>query len=304
MRKTGCCGLLILLVAGPTHAAAGDVTIGRYSVISATPATDQRDPLETVVRVTFPPYVRDVGGAIDYLLVRSGYRLADPIAAGEGQAILLRRTLPETQRRLGPMPLRSALKTLAGEAYWLVEDPVHRLVAFEVTDGYRQFLPPRPALLPNDQGAGLPPSSPPADTTAPVETTPLSTSDAEPVPPSPSLQPTNPVVQSESSPAESPTTPAQYGPTKRGDSLGSVTEALLPNPDYTINQRMLAVFERNPTAFRRLRGISNMNLLREGEYLIAPDAHQLGRHSREQALREVICQYQLWQNPTLQGEAK
>ena len=39
--------------------------------------------------------------------------------------------LPEVHRQLGPMSLQQALETLAGPAFQLVEDPVHRLVAFE-----------------------------------------------------------------------------------------------------------------------------------------------------------------------------
>ncbi len=39
--------------------------------------------------------------------------------------------LPAVHRSLGPMTLRDALKTLAGPAFNLVQDPVHRLITFE-----------------------------------------------------------------------------------------------------------------------------------------------------------------------------
>jgi type IV pili sensor histidine kinase/response regulator len=39
--------------------------------------------------------------------------------------------LPEAHRSLGPMSLQHALETLAGPAFRLVEDPLHRLVSFE-----------------------------------------------------------------------------------------------------------------------------------------------------------------------------
>ena len=71
MRKPGLCGLLLILAAGQAHAASGDVPVGRYSVVAPVPRSDQSDPLETIVRLTFPPYVKDVGGAVDYLLARS-----------------------------------------------------------------------------------------------------------------------------------------------------------------------------------------------------------------------------------------
>jgi type IV pili sensor histidine kinase/response regulator len=39
--------------------------------------------------------------------------------------------LPDAHRSLGPMPLQTALETLTGPAFRLVEDPVHRLLTFE-----------------------------------------------------------------------------------------------------------------------------------------------------------------------------
>ena len=72
-----------------------------------------------------------VSEAIAALLAASGYRLADSQAAGPDRETLLALPLPESHRDLGPMPLRLALATLAGPAFVLVEDPVHRLVSFE-----------------------------------------------------------------------------------------------------------------------------------------------------------------------------
>ena len=91
----------------------------------------QQDPLAAVVRTTLAPSVVRVGEAIDALLAPSGYRLADSQAARPDREMLLALPLPESHRELGPMPLRLALATLAGPAFVLVEDPVHRLVSFE-----------------------------------------------------------------------------------------------------------------------------------------------------------------------------
>lgn len=278
-------GLGGLLLAGLAYAGPGDVMAGRYTVVAPVPTADQRDPLETIVRVTLPPHIRDVGGAVDYLLVRSGYRLADAMAAGESQLILLRRPLPESQRTLGPMPLRRALETLAGEAFWLVEDPVHRLVAFEVTDGYRPLMK--------------------AAAVAAREMPPLA-SEAIVIP---LAEPEEPPMGGITTMAERPnegraalaTPPASYGPTGRGDGLGSVTQVLAPDPAYSINQRMLAVFERNPHAFGKTDGSPNMNLLRAGEQLMAPDAAALDRYSRKEAALEVARQYQAWQKAINKG---
>ena len=285
MRKPGLCGLLLILAAGQAHAASGDVPVGRYSVVAPVPRADQSDPLETIVRLTFPPYVKDVGGAVDYLLARSGYRLADAMAAGEAQLILLRRPLPESQRTLGPVSLRRALETLGGEAFWLIEDPVHRLVAFDVADDYRALLQAPPVAI--------------HQTAAPAAGAPTVL---------PLAERAEPPIEALASPADpvggAQAAPATYGPTTRGDTLGSITQMLVPDQSHILAQRMLAVFERNPQAFGKLGGAPNMNLIHAGAVLAAPDADAIGRVGPDEARREVARQHQAWQRAILKGGVK
>ena len=110
---------------------ASDIQVGRYSLFATTPTEAQADPLQATITVQFPESVRTVGEAVRHLLQQSGYRLAGPDAAGPESAYLFALALPAVQRSLGPMPLKRALETLAGPAFRLVEDPVHRLIAFE-----------------------------------------------------------------------------------------------------------------------------------------------------------------------------
>lgn len=110
---------------------ANDIQVGRYSLLAATPTEAQVAPLTTMITVQFPDRVRTVGDAVRHLLSQSGYRLAGSGAMGPEAAYLFALLLPAVQRSLGPMPLQRALETLAGPAFRLVEDPVHRLVAFE-----------------------------------------------------------------------------------------------------------------------------------------------------------------------------
>lgn len=275
-----------LLLAGVVYAEPGDVMVNRYTVVAPVPTADQRDPLETIVRITFPPFVNDLGGAVDYLLARSGYRLADAMASGESQLILLRRPLPASQRTLGPMSLRRALETLGGEAFWLVEDPVHRLVAFEVTDGYRSLMKAVPAV----------PAAASQSLMGGVTVIPLADEPDEPP-----IGIETAAARSVENRAALATPPASYGPTGRGDSLGSIAQTLVPNPAYSIHQRMLAVFERNPHAFGKSDGLPNMNLLRAGETLTAPDGAALARLDRDAARQEVARQYQAWQKAIGKG---
>ncbi len=128
--------VLPLLLAGATavHGASAsteDVQVGRYSSVRPVPTAAQVDLLSALVTVQFPEKVRTVRQAVEQLLAPSGYRLAADAVADPERAVLLALPLPEPHRALGPMPLRLALETLAGPAFRLVEDSVHRLVSFE-----------------------------------------------------------------------------------------------------------------------------------------------------------------------------
>ena len=110
---------------------ANDVQVGRYSLLSAELTEAQTDLLATTVTVHFPVQIQTVSESIRYLLRRSGYRLAEAEAVAPETMDLLALPLPAVHRELGPIPLRRALETLAGPTFTLVQDPVHRLIAFE-----------------------------------------------------------------------------------------------------------------------------------------------------------------------------
>ena len=110
---------------------AKDIQVGRYSLFAATPTEAQANLLEATITVQFPDRILTVGEAVQHLLQQSGYRLAVPEATRPESTYLFALALPAVQRSLGPMTLKRALETLAGPAFRLVEDPVHRLVAFE-----------------------------------------------------------------------------------------------------------------------------------------------------------------------------
>jgi len=110
---------------------ANELQVGRYSLMVAAPTEAQADLLATTTTTQFPDRIRTVGDAIRELLKRSGYRLAAVGSIGPDTIALFALPLPAVHRDLGPMTLRDALETLAGRAFRLVEDPVHRLIAFE-----------------------------------------------------------------------------------------------------------------------------------------------------------------------------
>ena len=105
--------------------------MGRYATLPALPTQEQVRLLSAIVNVAFPASVVTIGQAVHYLLQPSGYRLSPQGTSEPIRETLLDLPLPEPHRALGPMPLKTALETLAGPAFRLVEDPVHRLVSFE-----------------------------------------------------------------------------------------------------------------------------------------------------------------------------
>ena len=110
---------------------ANDIQVGRYSLFNATPTESQAELLATTITVQFPERIQTVGEAVPHLLQRSGYRLANVESIGPDTAALFALPLPAVHRSLGPMMLKDALETLAGPAFHLVQDPVHRLITFE-----------------------------------------------------------------------------------------------------------------------------------------------------------------------------
>ena len=117
---------------------ASEVQVGRYSTLRAQPTAAQADLLSTTITVRFPERIQTLDEAVRYLLQRSGYRLADHHAVNSATADLLGLPLPAVHRSLGPITLRQALETLVGPVFRLVQDPVHRLISFELCTPVRR----------------------------------------------------------------------------------------------------------------------------------------------------------------------
>jgi type IV pili sensor histidine kinase/response regulator len=123
--------LAVLGLVSSSVGSAVELQVGRYATVPASPTQAQIQLLSAIVNVAFPVSVVTIGQAVHYLLQPSGYRLSPQGTSEPIRETLLDLPLPEPHRALGPMPLKTALETLAGPAFRLVEDPLHRLVSFE-----------------------------------------------------------------------------------------------------------------------------------------------------------------------------
>ena len=115
------------------------VQMSRYVTEKDTPTNAEINPLLAVSTFIFQESVVTVGDAVNQVLVTSGYQLAPHL--NHTVKATLQQPLPITDRKLGPMPIQSALEVLMGEqVYRLEQDPLHRLVNFKVRASIKQAL--------------------------------------------------------------------------------------------------------------------------------------------------------------------
>jgi pilus assembly protein FimV len=86
-----------------------------------------------------------------------------------------------------------------------------------------------------------------------------------------------------------PSSGAEYGPVKRGDTLGRIARATRP-ADVTLDQMLVALYRANPGAFDG----ANMNRLRTGKVLRVPPAEEVAALSAVESASEVRVQTSNW----------
>ena len=110
------------------------IKTGRYTQVENVPPVNQLNPLKVVIKVRLHKDIQTVESAVNYLLFRSGYTLVERDLLSAEAKTLLDLPLPAVHREIGPLTLDHALKSVIGDAFVLVVDPVHRLVGFDVSD--------------------------------------------------------------------------------------------------------------------------------------------------------------------------
>lgn len=108
------------------------VQTGRYTAVAPVATPAQQEPLRAIVTAKFPETVTTIGAAVERVLSGTGYALHDVSGTNPDEVDLLSRPLPDVQRSLGPVTLLDALKVLAGPAFRVEIDRVHRLIGFEL----------------------------------------------------------------------------------------------------------------------------------------------------------------------------
>ena len=119
---------------------AEQVATDRYTLITPTPETKEIDPLSVNIQLSFPPSVKTVRDAVNFVLMNSGWVLALNKSNDEALGITLERPLPQVHRKLSLMPLRTVLQVLVGQYYVPVEDPLRRIYTFDLKDEYKGLV--------------------------------------------------------------------------------------------------------------------------------------------------------------------
>lgn len=103
----------------------------RYTLTKIEATSDQQRPLMAITTLSFGKEVLTVGDAIKETLLGSGYQWQSPDSQDQ---LLQRLPLPAVVREIGPIRLADALQTIAGEAWILRTDNLHRVVWFEMNN--------------------------------------------------------------------------------------------------------------------------------------------------------------------------
>lgn len=118
---------------------ADDVAISRYLTVPIKPLISQEYLLQQHLQIKFPQSVLTIRQAIDYVLQFSGYRLVANSQMSQQAIVMLDQSLPTIDDTLDPMTLEQILTTLAGDAFAILVDPVHRLIGFKLKSAYQQL---------------------------------------------------------------------------------------------------------------------------------------------------------------------
>lgn len=260
-----------------------EVMVGRYSTMQPVASPEQSDILQIVVTLQFPQKITTVGEALEYLLLRSGYRLAKGSTLDPSMPILLTRPLPEVHRTLGPITLESALRTLAGHVYRLTVDPLNRLIAFDLKDKYRALLTtPGPSVRPRPPTGtkGVPP---PPDALVSEQAS------ADRLPEAEVLD--SKLYGTEVTHSQTCTSPY---PIKKNEIFFDIARICAKQQGVGIYTMAYGLYEKNPRAFGSIGGKSNVNLLKAGKTLQIPTATELAKLSKAEAIQFWETQQQLW----------
>ncbi len=117
--------------------AANVTQINRYATVQNKPLAAQLNPLLAVQQVHFSQDIKTVGQAMMYWLNYSGFHLASIDKQPPSLQAVMRQSLPQVDRNLGPLTVKDGLEVLAGQqVFSLIQDPLLREVNFKLKPAF------------------------------------------------------------------------------------------------------------------------------------------------------------------------
>ena len=117
------------------------LTNGRYERIKPQAHYFQRFPLQKTYNGQIPRTYRNIGEAIDFILNKSGYRIASHKRHEfDEMYVLFLYPVPDVQRSFKNIQISEILQTLAGKAFDVYVDDVNREIGFKLSKKYLNAL--------------------------------------------------------------------------------------------------------------------------------------------------------------------
>ncbi|MCX4030191.1 LysM peptidoglycan-binding domain-containing protein [Endozoicomonas sp. SM1973] len=237
------------------------VRLDRYTLQKAEPTADQQHLLSVMVNMRFPSQVKTVGDALEWVLMRSGYRLEQPSEHNPYLFSLYSLKLPSIHRRIGPATLEDVLNVLAGDGYQLAINPVIREIGYTIKPDFKRFID-KNTLAKAKVSWSLRRKMPVA------------------------------IVESGTIPIKQGYTPhSRHYLVNAGDSLSKIAERYVRS-FLSLDQVQVAIYQANPMAFYS----KNLNNLRPGVTLSIPSVAVIEQHTKGQAKKIVKEHFALWRN--------
>lgn len=130
MQKTATVLGLIFIAVNHTANAADYERMGRYYDVRISMSSAQLDPLQQLVIIEFPATVNTLANAYEFLLMPTGYSLAQPTNLDRNFVNLMNKALPISQRKIRGT-VAEILQVLAGINYVVVRDPLERTISLD-----------------------------------------------------------------------------------------------------------------------------------------------------------------------------
>ena len=130
--------ILCLLLLVTLSSVAETSRVGRYYSVNNEAVEAHYFPLHELKSINIPSSTVSIGKAVDYILQGTGYAQAQRSARSTDDFALMAKPLASINREFDNVTVLEMLRAVAGLGYVVIVDPLNKLIAFEVENGFAQ----------------------------------------------------------------------------------------------------------------------------------------------------------------------